>query len=522
MQKQIVNYIKAGYPCMYLVSQEIERVKKELKAVADITKFRMNYWSAASGMHDVTANKTATDMNDPLEALSTFRVMSKKSMVVYQDIHMILRDELNLGIVDLIRINILDAKKNGKTMIFMGTILELPQEIEKEFPVVELELPEKEDLEKVLTCLHSNKNFPPSKVPDEKLQKELVSAASGLTTAEAENAFALSLVEGKKFTPSIVSREKAQTIKKSGLLEILHPEETADDIGGMDLLKDWLKQRKSAFSPEAREYGLPSPRGILIIGVPGTGKTLTAKATANILGRPIVKMDVGKLFEGIVGSSEANTRMVTATAEAIAPCVLFIDELEKGFSGTKSSNATDGGTSSRVFGSFISWMQDRVKPVFIVGTANDVTQLPPEFLRKGGRWDELFFCDLPDWTSRIEIWRIQLKKYKQNDKKLDVHKLAELSKKFTGAEIEQCVIDAMFDAFAKKRKPTEKDYMNAIDRMVPLAKTMNKEIKAIRDWGSTRARPACSPAEEVVSDPKGKAEPSGRSIDLEEEKENPF
>jgi len=519
LKDKLVNYIKAGYPCIYVISQEIERVKKELKAAAAKTNTRLHYWTATTGMNDVVAKSTA-DCIDPIDALTAFAALPKKALVAYQDLHMVLKDDFNAGICDLIRANILNAKKNNKIMVIMGTQLVLPPEIEKEFSILELDLPTKPELTEVLGSLTKGEKFPKTKIPDEKLTKQLVDAASGLTSSEAENAFSLSLIEGKKFTPSIVSREKAETIKKTGILEILHPDETEESIGGLDLLKGWIKQRKNAFGPEAREYGLPSPRGILIIGVPGTGKSLIAKATASILQRPIVKLDVGKLFEGIVGSSEANTRIATATAEAIAPCVLFIDELEKGFSGTKSSNATDGGTSSRVFGHFISWMQDRVKPVFIIGTANDVTQLPVEFLRKGGRWDELFFCDIPDWTSRIEIWRIQLKKYKQDDKKLNVHDLAMATKNYTGAEIEQCVIDAMFEAFDKKRKPTEKDYINAIAKTVPLSRTMKKEVKAIRDWGTSRARPACSDSEEPTASVA--EEPSNRTISVDEEKDNPF
>ena len=223
-------------------------------------------------------------------------------------------------------------------------------------------------------------------------------------------AFALSVVESGGLNATLVAREKAQAVKKNGVLELIAAKETLEDIGGLDQLKDWLLKRKEAFSPRARKYGLPMPKGLLILGIPGTGKSLTAKATAAVLGVPLLKLDAGRIFAGLVGQSESNLRSVIQTAEAIAPVVLWIDELEKGFSGSKSSGATDGGTSSRVFGSLISWLQEKTAPVFVVGTANDVSQLPPEMLRKG-RWDELFFVDLPNREEREMIWNIQVAKH---------------------------------------------------------------------------------------------------------------
>src|SRR3954471_1490423 len=194
-------------------------------------------------------------------------------------------------------------------------------------------------------------------------------------------------------------------------------------IGGLDLLKEWLLKRREAFSPRAKEYGLPMPKGVLMLGIPGCGKSLTAKATASVFGVPLLRLDAGRIFAGLVGQSESNLRAVIQTAEAIAPCVLWIDELEKGFAGSRSSGSTDGGTSSRVFGSFISWMQEKRSPVFIVATANDVSQLPPELLRKG-RWDELFFVDLPHSGEREAIWQIQIEKFRREANAFDLRQLA--------------------------------------------------------------------------------------------------
>jgi SpoVK/Ycf46/Vps4 family AAA+-type ATPase len=252
-------------------------------------------------------------------------------------------------------------------------------------------------------------------------------------------------------------------------------------------LKQWLLQRKDAFGDEARRYGLPSPKGLLIVGIPGTGKSLTAKATAAVLSRPLLKLDAGRLFAGLVGQSEGNLRSVIATVEAIAPCVLWIDEIEKGFSGSRSSGASDGGTSSRVFGSFLSWLQEKSAPVFVVATANDVTQLPPEFLRKG-RFDEMFFVDLPNEEERAAIWRIQIAKYGREATEFDLLQLARATAGWTGSEIEQAFIDALYHAFSRQEEPTDLSLMLQLGELVPLSRLMAEQITALRAWAKGRAR----------------------------------
>jgi SpoVK/Ycf46/Vps4 family AAA+-type ATPase len=284
-------------------------------------------------------------------------------------------------------------------------------------------------------------------------------------------------------------------VKKNGILELVETQESLDSIGGLDVLKDWLIKRKNAFSQRAIEYGLPSPKGLLIIGIPGTGKSLTAKATAKVFGVPLLKLDAGKIFAGLVGQSESNLRSVIQTAEAIAPCCLWIDEIEKGFSGTKSSNSTDGGTSSRVFGSFISWMQEKKSPVFVVATANDVSQLPPEMLRKG-RFDELMFVDLPNQIEREAIWEIQIAKYRRDPKQFDTVQLARATDGLTGSEIENVFIDAMFKAFELCKEPTDLTIAQVLIEFVPLSKLMAEQISGLRNWVKGRARLATSQQQE--------------------------
>ena len=240
------------------------------------------------------------------------------------------------------------------------------------------------------------------------------------------------------------------------------------------------------------------PKGLLILGIPGTGKSLTAKATSAVLGVPLLKLDAGRIFAGLVGQSESNLRSVIQTAEAIAPVVLWIDELEKGFSGSRSSGATDGGTSARVFGSLISWLQEKTAPVFVVATANDVSQLPPEMLRKG-RWDELFFVDLPNREERELIWQIQVAKHGRDTRQFDLAQLSKSTDGLTGAEIEQVFIDAMYRAFAEEEEPSDFTIGEVLVDFVPLSKLMAEQITGLRQWAKGRARAATTqPSERKV------------------------
>ncbi len=409
-------------------------------------------------------------------------------MVLLNDFHAFLGDAAQPAspvIVRMLKEQIRHCRSTQKVILITGCLLQLPPEIEKELTIIEHHLPGADVLAVIAESIAESAGVT---VTEDQVE-QAAEAASGLTTQEAEDVFALSVVQTQNLDAALIAREKAQSVKKSGLLEIMEPSETLDSIGGLDNLKGWLQKRRRAFSKEAIEYGLPSPKGVLILGIPGTGKSLTAKATSAILGRPILKLDAGKLFAGIVGESEANLRRAIQMAEAIAPAILWIDELEKAFAGSKSSSSTDGGTSARVFGSFLSWLQDKTSPVFVVSTANDVSQLPPELLRKG-RWDELFFVDLPSADEREAIWRIQLAKHGRDAGCCDVVTLAERTNGYTGSEIEQCVIDAMYDAFDAGVSCDQAHLECAIGQTVPLSQLMADEIKNLRKWADGRARPA--------------------------------
>ena len=487
MRDKIVNFMKAGYPGIFIVSTEEQRIETEIIAACKKTKHKLYIWCVTQGMFDVVNKQVDKDLTDATDAVLKLFDLEDNAAVIYRDLHMFWQgDNPDPILVRAIKDMLYHAKTRGKVIFVLGCKRNLPPELEKEFAVVEFGLPDKDTLKRVLNGIAKS-----AKIESNGNIHNILEAASGMTTTEAENAFALSLVKHKSFDPKMIADAKSEAVAKSGLLEVVHPRQTLDDIGGLDLLKNWIKKRKDAFGKEAREYGLPAPKGLLIIGVPGTGKSLTCKVVANVLQRPIVRLDVGKLFGGLVGASESNTRLAIEVSEAIAPCVLWIDEIEKAFSGTKSSNATDGGTSARVFGTFISWMQEKTAPVFIVATANDVSQLPPEMLRKG-RYDEVFFCDLPTMEEREEIWKIQIRKYKRDPKKYNIKDLAANTKGFTGAEIEQVFIDSLYVAFAKHKEPNMSIVNGAILSSVPLSKMMGNKIDALRQWSAGRTRPASS------------------------------
>ena len=327
------------------------------------------------------------------------------------------------------------------------------------------------------------------------IREKLLKASLGLTEDEAEKVFRKARVVAGKLTESevdIVLSEKKQLIRRNGILEYIEEDETLDSVGGLEELKHWLRQRSNAFSERAREYGLPQPKGMLILGVPGCGKSLIAKTTARLWGLPLLRLDMGRVYDGsMVGRSEANLRGALRTAESISPAILFIDEIDKAFAGGAGSADSDGGTSSRIFGSFLTWMQEKNSPVFVMATANRVERLPSEFLRKG-RFDEIFFVDLPNEEERKEIFKIHLGKRRRDIERFDFEQLTKVCEGFSGAEIEQGLISAMYEAFAQGREFNQLDIIAAIRATLPLSKTMSEQVTALRDWARQRARPAAS------------------------------
>lgn len=483
---EISILIRSRYPVIYVVSWEERRVEDAIRDMAATGK-RVYTWSSTRGLQPQPAAGGAA-----ASVLAAFEYVDKcaeDAVFVFRDLHPNLSDSV---IVRRLR-DLAGALKNSrKTLVILSPILRIPPELEKEIAVVDYALPTYDDLGELLDLVVDKMRRDAAQVDVDLLpaeREQVLKAAQGLTLDEAENVFARSLVEKKTFDVATVLSEKEQIIRKSGLLEYYPATEQFKDVGGLESLKRWLSKRGNAFTQKARDFGLPEPKGILLLGVQGCGKSLSCKAVASMWGLPLLRLDVGKIFSGIVGSSEQNIRRAIQVAESVAPVVLWMDEMEKGFAGVQSSPFSDAGTTSRVFATFVTWMQEKTAPVFIVATANDVSMLPPELLRKG-RFDEIFFVDLPDEAERREIARIHLEKRKREAGKFDIAAFAAASDGFSGAEIEQAVVSALFDAFSNDRELTNEDLLAAVKETVPISVTMAEQIAGLRTWAKDRARPA--------------------------------
>ncbi|MDP7421414.1 MAG: AAA family ATPase, partial [bacterium] len=367
-------------------------------------------------------------------------------------------------------------------------------ELQKSVTVLDFPLPDVSELNDVLQNmireLQAGSEVKINLKPGEK--EMILKAALGLTLSEAENVLAKTVIQTKELSAdsiSVILSEKEQIVKKSGVLEYYAAEDQMNDIGGLENLKAWLRKRALAFTDEARDFGLPSPRGALLIGVQGCGKSLCAKAVSQLWKMPLLRFDVGRVFSSLVGSSESNIRQAITIAESVAPSILWVDEIEKAFSGIQSSGFSDAGTTARVLGTFITWLQEKKSPVFVIATANRIDLLPPELLRKG-RLDEIFFVDLPGARERKEIFEIHLRKRKKISAIFDFQALAVATDGFSGSEIEQVVISAMFDAFEAGTELTTALLIKNARDTVPLSVTMSSQIDALRKWAGSRARPA--------------------------------
>jgi SpoVK/Ycf46/Vps4 family AAA+-type ATPase len=414
-------------------------------------------------------------------------------LFVLLDFHSFLNDQT---VIRKLRDLVNNLKNTYETLIIISPVLTVPVELEKEFVVIDYSLPVYEEiselLEGIIEVVSSSQDVVVDLSPETK--ERLIKAALGLTRSEAENAFARAIVLDKRLDKDDIEKvldEKKQAIRKSKFLEYFEAREDFANVGGLDSLKEWLTKRGVAFTQKATEFGLPQPKGILLIGVQGCGKSLTAKAVANLWKLPLLRLDIGAVFSGIVGSSEENMRRAIKAAETLAPIILWIDEIEKGLSGVQSSTFSDAGTSARVFSTFLTWLQEKTAAVFVIATANNIQLLPPELLRKG-RFDEIFFVDLPSVEERKEIFSIHIKKKKRDPAKFDIAHLAEEASGYSGAEIEQAVISSLYDAFLENRDITTADILKNVKVSIPLSITMKEGIDQLRDWARDRARCASS------------------------------
>lgn len=480
MKQNIEHYIRAGYAGIYIVTHEEERVDLQIGDAVKAAQFNLLSWTSTDGLVDPAKPGTATECDHPVELCEQFGGIDEKTVVIAHDMHLYFED-CEPELIRAIKNTLMVAKRESKSLIITGCRRVLPPELEKLFVVIDLALPTAEEMAVPLQDMADAQGI---ELTDED-RRAITEAASGMTFHEFQDAMALSYVSSKLetgegcFDPMVIAHEKSAVIRKSGLLELIKPTVSLEDLGGLDAFKGWVMKRRRAFSPEAKKYGLPSPKGCL--------------------GIPLLKLDMGRIFAGIVGESEANVRKVIQLAEAVAPCVLFIDELDKGFAGMASG--TDSGAGSRVLATILDWMSSKTAPVFVFATANDIARLAnerPELVRRG-RWDELWFVDLPNEKERKEIWKIQIAKHGRKPGNFDLVNLARLSEGWTGSEIESVIVDALMDAFDRDKELDDMTISMVAQDLVPLSQSMKSSLDGLRNWAKGRARPATTPTDNKSS-----------------------
>ena len=505
---KIKDMLNAYYPVLYLTSFEYDRTKQKIDGIINLLRsekkeVRLFNWNCVEGLNQISVDgqhqylgEEYDDAEMVLKYIYNDKEMSK-DIFILEDFNNYIEEE---KVKFYVRSIAERAKHTNTHAIILSAVYKLPVELEKYVTVLNIPLPDRFDIERTLIQVERQCKINLSV----EMRNRIVDAALGMTTMEADLAFCLAAVKDDlgENAPYTVSSEKEQIIRKSGILDYFPKNEDLKDVGGMEVLKNWLFKRQKAYEKKARDFGLQEPKGLLLLGVPGCGKSLTAKTIASFWNMPLLRLDIGKVFQGLVGSSEDNIRKAIATAEAVAPCVLWIDEIEKGLSGVQSSGATDGGVTSRIFSTILTWMQEKTSPVFVVATANNINLLPPELLRKG-RFDEIFFVDLPNEEERRKIFEIHLRKKNQNVQTFPLEMLSKKTNGFNGAEIEECIKEAMFAAYVdnpEKPKLEAKYLMDAINKTVPLSTTMKEQISTLRQWASTRAKNAS--VETVLSQKK--------------------
>ncbi len=516
-QEELEVLIRARYPVIWVTSWEEERVERCLSEIALRRNKSLFVWTVTqgivrSGMESSQTKSGAGNTADPLAALDAVVQQVQPAIYLFKDFHRFTADErCNLAVIRRLRDVAYHLRDTYKSLVIVAPSLHIAPELIKDVTVVEFGLPKIEDFDRLLDRIIDDvKDNPQLRINlNGEARERLLHAAAGLTLKEAENVFAKTLVLNGKLDAGdigIILSEKEQIIKKSGLLEYYETSETFHQVGGLEYLKEWLAKRRIAFSDRAARFGLSAPRGAMLLGVQGCGKSLCAKAVASLWNLPLLRFDMGRMFSSLVGSSEENIRRAIQTAESVAPAILWVDEIDKAIAGSSGSSNTDGGTSARVLGTLLTWLSEKTSPVFVICTANQINFLPPELLRKG-RLDEIFFVDLPTESERIEVFKIHLRKRLRDPAKFDLTALAVASEGFSGAEIEEAIVSSLFDAFSRKQDITTELVCRNLAETVPLSKTMNEEMGRLRNWASGRARPA-SPR------PKGQPKQDVRKIEF--------
>jgi ATP-dependent 26S proteasome regulatory subunit len=486
---ELALFLKARYPIIYINTVEEDRVEYVIRKNVKTNLNRSIYsWDFVDGYTNNPNNEGFAKRN-PLQALELIERLNSETPALFllKDFNRFLTDlSISRKLRNISRI----LKLQPKTIIIIGSELTIPKELQDLITVIQFQLPLEEEISQELNRLANSLNIQ----IDSQLFESLTRACQGLSLERIRRVLSKIIATYKTIDENSITvllSEKKQIIRQTEILEYSSVTEKIDNLGGLDNLKEWLKKRKTAFSIQASNYGLPTPRGLLLIGIQGTGKSLTAKAIANDWQLPLLKLDVGKLFGGIVGESESRLRQMINVAETISPCILWIDEIDKAFSANDSKG--DSGTSNRILATFTSWLSEKTKPVFVVSTANNIDLLPLEIIRKG-RFDEIFFLDLPKKEEREEIFKIHLQEFRPNSwESFDYLKLAQSSDSFSGAEIRQSIIEGMYQAFYEKREFVTDDICLALKELIPLAHLESDQMIRLQNWASSgRIRSASS------------------------------
>ncbi|MDJ1183520.1 AAA family ATPase [Roseofilum casamattae] len=479
-QEEFELLLRSRYPIIYIPTAEEERAEK---AIADSAKRLGNrgvyLWDFVDGYRG-NPNDNGFGRRNPLQALEFVDKIPPTAAGVF-----ILRDFQrffdDISISRKLRNLARSLKSQAKNLVIIAPEVAIPTELAEAVAVLDFPLPQATEIREEIARLLSGIGKPISSG----VLEDMVRGCQGLSLERIRRVLGKAIATHGELRPEdvdLILEEKRQTIRQTQILDFYPAKESISDIGGLENLKEWLLRRGGAFSEQARAYGLPHPRGLLLAGIQGTGKSLTAKAIAHHWHLPLLRLDVGRLFAGLVGESESRTRQMIQLAEALAPCVLWIDEIDKAFAGMGTKG--DGGTTNRVFGTFVTWLAEKTLPVFVVATANNVQTLPPELLRKG-RFDEIFFVGLPTQDERQAIFEVHLSRLRpQSLQNYDLPWLAYETPDFSGAEIEQTITEAMHIGFSQNRDFTTDDILEAASQIVPLARTAREQIELLQGWAA--------------------------------------
>jgi ATP-dependent 26S proteasome regulatory subunit len=474
----LASYVDALRPIIYIKHFDFQVIDQAIQKVGQNIKYAE--YNNALGMVDFRTKSPMCEYNLEQFLRKTMDDgFEQETFLILKDIHEELRNAKIIALLRRIAENNLYNENYHTTVFILSEITVIPRELENFITVFDIPLPTADEILNIISCFIKDMNI----IVEQDTINDIALSFKGLNEFQIKQILNLAYQDGGRIDKEdreLILKEKEQFIKKSGMLESVNFKECINDIGGLENLKEWLSRKAEVFAnlDRAIKFGVDIPKGIMIIGMPGCGKSLTAKATASLFKIPLVRLDVGRLLGKYVGESEENMRRALQLSEAISPCVLWIDEIEKAFSGVGGGGSND--VTTRLFGQFLTWMQEKENTVFIVATANDISKMPPEFLRKG-RFDELFFVDLPNGEERRRILDIHLKKRKKWNKEIDSIALIKETDGFNGADLEAVVKDTIEKAFIDGRKIiTTKDLLESVRATKSISSTLKEKIEEIK------------------------------------------